>query len=344
MDNTIIPYEDDSYSSDQDSSSSEEHSHLLSNNIGVLFNKFNAENTTFMNMEDPKAYAAIRDKYFTPEITKVRLMIESKNITHVEGHNTSDYKIHFNDNITNSSGGYGNFDNVIGFRLIRANIFNSSYTVTDNNKNIKFVVNGISYENDLVPGNYTVDALGTHLQATLNQEIDVGVGAFLVTQITDPVTYKYNIKFTGTLDTSAQSFKINWKSSNGAAYRLFGFLNIDPDATSLPSTGVAVGEVPSDNVIQQSTHHVDLVIPEIPYIACKRNSIGKHLIDRIHLDQAPGSIVNYSSDINLVNYFNPINLNSLTIQLYEDTSEMLYQCQNNDNSFEVELTILNRNV
>ena len=46
MDNTIIPYQTVSDSSDEelsDSSSNDEHSHLLSNNIGVHFNKFNAD-------------------------------------------------------------------------------------------------------------------------------------------------------------------------------------------------------------------------------------------------------------------------------------------------------------
>jgi len=86
------------------------------------------------------------------------------------------------------------------------------------------------------------------------------------------------------------------------------------------------------------------VIPEIPYIACKRNSIGKHLIDRIPLDCEQGSIMYYSSDINLENYFTPTNINSLNIQLYEDTTDTLYDCQNNDNSFEFELTILNKHV
>jgi hypothetical protein len=347
MDNTIIPYQTVSDSSDEelsDSSSNDEHSHLLSNNIGVHFNQFNADNTTFMNMEDPKEYAAIRNKYFTPEITKVRLMIESKNIKHNEGHNTSDYKIHFNENSQNSSSGFGAFDNVIGFRLIRANVFNSLYTVNDNNKNIIFVINDGSvqeYEINLVPGYYTFDTLGQHFQTKLNAN---GLsGTFTV--VGDTVTYKYTITYTVPSVTPGQSFKINWLSSVGYAYRLFGFNNIDPDPTSLIVVGTdSVGEVISDNVVQQSVQHVDLVIPEIPYIACKRNSIGKHLIDRIPLDKTQGSIVNYSSDINIVNYFNPINLNSLTIQLYEDTSELLYQCQNSDNSFEVELTILNRNV
>ena len=43
MDNTIIPYEDASSGSSSDlddSSSDDEHSHLLSNNIGVHYNNF----------------------------------------------------------------------------------------------------------------------------------------------------------------------------------------------------------------------------------------------------------------------------------------------------------------
>jgi hypothetical protein len=73
MDNTIIPYQTVSDSSEEDlsdSSSNDEHSHILSNNIGVHFNKFNADNTTFMNMEDPKEYVLKRNRLFTPEITK----------------------------------------------------------------------------------------------------------------------------------------------------------------------------------------------------------------------------------------------------------------------------------
>jgi hypothetical protein len=89
---------------------------------------------------------------------------------------------------------------------------------------------------------------------------------------------------------------------------------------------------------------VDLVIPEIPYIACKRNSNGKNIIDRIPLNEARGGLVSYSSDINLDNYFYPINIDKITIQLYEDSSDTLYDCQNNDNSFEFELTILNKHI
>ena len=53
MDNTIIPYQDVSESSEgelDDSSSDDEYSQLLSNNIGVLYNKFNIGNDQFMNI------------------------------------------------------------------------------------------------------------------------------------------------------------------------------------------------------------------------------------------------------------------------------------------------------
>ena len=55
------------------------------------------------------------------------------------------------------------------------------------------------------------------------------------------------------------------------------------------------------------------------------------------------SIVYYTaSHDRFDNYFYPINLSKLTIQLYEDTENTFYDCDNGDNSFEFELTILNK--
>ena len=36
----------------------------------------------------------------------------------------------------------------------------------------------------------------------------------------------------------------------------------------------------SPHPVDKSTHFVDLVIPEIPLIACKKNSIGKNVIEK----------------------------------------------------------------
>ena len=324
MDNTIIPYQDVSDISSEeldDSDENDEYSHILSNNIGIHYNKFQPTNGNFINMEDQHKYESMRNKYFTPEITKIRLLVESKNITYTSNRNTSNYTIYFENNNSNSTTGYGNFDNVIGFRLIKANIFNSIYTV--NNNNYKLQISGTPVELD--QGSYTFNELGNHLQTKLNTTLSPSV--FNV--VCNNTTYKYEITI------SSGTFTMDWNDVDGYAYRLLGFNNTNYAASSTHK---------SDNVVQQSTQFVDLVIPEIPYIACKRNSIGKHLIDRIPLDCEQGSIMYYSSDINLENYFTPININSLNIQLYEDTTDVPYECQNNDNSFEFELTILNKHV
>ena len=107
MDNTIIPYEDASSGSSDldDSSSDDEHSHLLSNNIGVHYNQFNGTNTTFMNMEDPKVYAAKRNRLFTPEITKRIFTVKL---------NASSTTFSLKDDIKLPT------DNIIGFKMIKS--------------------------------------------------------------------------------------------------------------------------------------------------------------------------------------------------------------------------------
>ena len=178
---------------------------------------------------------------------------------------------------------------------------------------------------NLTSSSYNFDELGDHLINTLNNH--AGLSGFSIVKNTN--TYKYTIN-------NSTAFRIKWLSSSGSAYRLFGFFNIDDTSYATSYT--------SNNVVQQNIYFVDLVIPEIPYIACKRNSNGKNIIDRIPLDQGNGSLISYSSDINLDNFFYPINLDKITIQLYEDTSNTLYDCQNGDNSFEFELTILNKHI
>ena len=114
MDNTIIPYEDaasDSSSDLDDSSSNDEHSHLLSNNIGVHYNKFNVTNSVFMNMEDPKVYAEKRNRLFTPEITKRIFTVKL---------NASSTSFSLKDDIKLPT------DNIIGFKILKSSFTQAS--------------------------------------------------------------------------------------------------------------------------------------------------------------------------------------------------------------------------
>ena len=329
MDNTVLPYQDESDSSENDideSSSDDEHSHLLSNNIGVLYNKFNTGDDQFMNMESKQEYLKSRNELFTPKISKIRILVDSKNITHTStSHDTSNYTVELNgDDTTNSTAGFGNYENVIGIRLIKAIIANSFYRVNVNNNIINFMYDSSPKKATLTPGAYTFSDLATEIITQMNAEID-GSDPFTIT--TDLSTLKYTIESSGTV--------FHFQQSN--SWRLLGLFNMDEPETLAHTTRNL------HNVVDHSIHFVDLVIPEIPYIACKHNMSGKHIIDRIPLDKPSGDMVSYiNTSDSFMNYFYPMKLSKLTIQLYEDTNNDFYDCQNADNSFEFEIAVFNK--
>jgi hypothetical protein len=136
-----------------------------------------------------------------------------------------------------------------------------------------------------------------------------------------------------------------WDYNNitrGAA-RLFGFL---PKETHIASYSAGAGvdkkyEFFSDRLLDVSSHFVDLVIPEIPSISCKRNSSGRDIIERIQLRAGHGEYLHYrtaESDLSPV-YFNPMKLHRITIQLWAQNNE-IYDTNNSDVSFEFEITML----
>ena len=329
MDNSVIPYEipqspnesDDSEDSSVSSESSSDNGMLLSDNIG-MYNRpnENINQKNFLNTEQTHDYIDKRNKLFTPEISKHRIVVESKSLNHTGVHDTSNYVINFNNESSTNHNGYYNYDNVIGFKFIKAILPNSIYQINENNNSFQLQIeSGSPITVTLDNGSYNFTEMGTHLLSKLTA-ID---GLFT---LTSDSTYKYNITH------GDKKVRFLWNSSTGYSYRLFGFLNIDTEY-KLSHT--------SDQVAQQNSHFVDLVIPEIPYIACKHNNTGKSLIERIPLGGS-GEIKEYVDNYNLDNYFFPIKLSKLTIQLYEDSTDMFYQCQNADNSFEFEITILNK--
>ena len=121
MDNVIIPYADDGDSSDNepsDSSSDDEHSQLLSNNVGVLYNQFNVKDTKFINMESAEEYQTKRNELFTPAITK-RIFTVKLNAASTPKTLQDDFKLPTK--------------NIIGFKILKSN----------------FVGDGINHNTDL---------------------------------------------------------------------------------------------------------------------------------------------------------------------------------------------------
>ena len=326
MDNSVIPYEipqspNESDDSEDSSESSSDNGMLLSDNIG-MYNRPN-ENINqkyFLNMEQTHDYIDKRNKLFTPEISKHRIVVESKSLNHTGDHDTSNYVVNFNDQHNSNHNGYSVYDNVIGFKFIKSFIPHSIYQVNDNNNIIQLETAATQTSITLNNGTYNFTELKNHLLTKLS-----GVdNNFTVTA--DINTYKYTI-------THTVGVKFLWLSSPGYSWRIFGFPNTDDVGFK--------GTHTSENMVQHNNHFVDLVIPEIPYIACKHNNTRKNIIERIPL-ASPGEIKEYVDNYNLDNYFFPIKLSKITIQLYEDSTDMFYQCQNADNAFEFEVTILNK--
>ena len=256
-------------------------------------------------------YKDFRDKLFTKDIVKKSILIDSKS---VNADPTNNYVVNFGGDIYPEV-----FKNVIGFRLVKATVPHTLYNVNDKNK--KIVLNDSSDKTiNLSPGSYTFVQLGNHLQNSINSQ---GLSGFTVTSNT--TNFKYTISHPSTL------FSIKWSDSNSNI--LFGFSNSD----TIRSTSHT-----SENAVDQTKHFVDLVIPEIPSIACKMGS-KKQVIDRIPLNSPSGSLVYYRSpeaELQTHNYFYPMKLSSLNIQLYDNDSNDFYECNNGHNYFEFEITIV----
>ena len=276
------------------------------------------ENTHFMNHVEVDEYLKNRNTLFTKDLEKKSILVDTNNIQKTNTFKTNDYEYNF---IRQTGGGYDAYKNVIGFRLIRANIPNTAYTINDMNNTLAFTISGTDYTQTLTNGYYTLDNISNAFPTSGSNKIHKS----MVTN--DPNTHKFTINY-GT------SITYNWLTNDITknAAKLFGFYH----GTSTTATSHT-----SDFVPDMSNHFVDIVIDEIPKIACKDNNNGRNTIERIYMNTEYGSMKNHESIIYMEqNYFFPISLSKLSIKLYSDDGKTLYDSQNANHSFEFEITIL----
>lgn len=258
---------------------------------------------------------------FNKDITKKSILIDSVS-AYKDGQKTSNYVVNFGGN--NSPEVY---NNVIGFRLVNAIVPYTIYTINDNNRFFTITIGSTPTTIKLLKGSYTFIQLGSHLQDSINTAY-ISTDYRVKSHIT---TYKYTIENTST----SPDFKINW-SQFPACARLFGFEK-DTDESNPHSSVYSV---------DHSIHYVDLVINEIPGIACKMSSKGKEIIARIPFTNVSGGLIYYRApegELQSSNYFFPMKLSSLTIQLFDDNGNV-YDSNNGDNYFEFEISIINESL
>ena len=277
---------------------------------------------------------------------------------------------------------YDIYHNVIGFRLVRTTIRTPPYNVNSTNNIIRYKRGSSDtiHTFTMNPGVYTMSDLASVFQKyngalTKNAEntsetYDVntlaqfgtysdssttagsynsGSGEFVAGDNTLTLTFHRgdSTTTTSTTNTKGMIYDLTFKSSSeeitilwdfdnitrGAA-RLFGFL---PKETSTVSQRMYSNRTPD-----VSSHFVDLAIPQIPNIGCKRNSSGRNIIERIQLDKGHGEYLHYkalSDEGQTQHFFAPITLHRLRIQLWA-VNNVLYDTNNSDTSFEFEITMV----
>ena len=268
-----------------------------------------------------KEFLDFRKNLFTKDIIKKNILVDSIS-SYKDDQDTSDYIVPFGG--SNSPEVY---KNVIGFRLVNAIIPYTVYTVNDHNKEIIVDDVTITLEN----GSYTFTELGYHLQIKLNDTFSSSPSNKVFTVTPNSTTFTYKIQETS---SSPQDFSIYWTQSSGYSHRLFGFENVDVSSDS--------SVIISHTSVDHSIYYVDLVIDEIPSMACKMSSKGKQIIARIPFNNVSGGLVSYRApegELQTSNYFYPMKLSSLRIQLFDDNGNK-YDSNNGDNYFEFEITIV----
>ena len=281
----------------------------------------------------------MENKLFNKDIEKQCILIDTQDLTRSASQRShTDYKIKFNDDGTNNTAGYGGvFKNVIGFRLKKAIIRNDPVNIDSSNSTI--VLNDGGTSGSVFPETFNL----------LPAHYGFYNGTALATLLTTDTSWR---RFKGgvndavapfdtcTFDTATNkliflpSATFNFTTHKDVA-RLLGF---NGDTTTASVGG-------SDFPIDLSFHYVDVVVNEIPYIACKKNASGRSLIDRIPITVGLGALQYYScdpADFHTQNYFFPITLSELNIKLYTDHDNVV-KSSDEQHSFEFEITMLKSN-
>ena len=324
----------DTDSDDEEYSSDSSGDLPKNNNIGVLYEFPNKDivGERFADQSLISEYDKVRRNLFSKQLMKGSIYIQSDTYQNTSTFNTSNYMATFE-----------GIKSVIGIQLKAVNLRVPQYNVNNTN-NVIWYNDGSDHSVTINPGYYTASELSTALQETSSTKTHRVTYSGSAPQFTAHTTY-YSANSTSTADKNGMIFKLVnnsaikflWSKNNitkGAA-RLFGFYPLD-------SSGSLRTTHHSDKPPDFSQHFVDMVIPEIPGIACKRtifNGGRMDVIERIPLTYSTGAYQRYEPDNYNTNFFTPIKLNKLNIQLFSDNNEE-FDSQNTPNSFEFEITIL----
>jgi hypothetical protein len=309
---------------------------------------------------------------FNTDIEKIRILVETHNISNKSSAfdpSNFEYELFNSNNNTNQrTGGQGVYKNVIGFKLIKAIIPNKAYTITKNNNVIIYNASLSGSSTEIGPikltlpqGYFPLENIPTAFSETvlspgasftmadgtsLSSVAGGAANASKVKITENSVTFdNYTKKFTLSASDTTAKIRFDWNTAhttyNSMSHRLFGFYNTNSSLTNAPyNYSTASASITSEFVPDASVNYIDLIVKEIPYKACKHNSNGYSVVDRIPFRGSYGDTIHYENLRDLTNeMFLPITLHKLSIELRDPMTGFYHDAQEADCSFEFELTI-----
>lgn len=302
-----------------------------------------------------------KDSLFNKDYDTVRILVDTHNINNQLLEEVFDYSkyVYYLDsdsNNVNNTGGFGRYKNIIGFKFIKAIIPNKSYVIDNTNDTVVYSVENTSgitgtVKVNLIHGYYSIEELPNafpNTSASFTYDI---TGGDTITPLSDICIFSTDVSY------NSVTHKFSFTANNSTIIKIKflwgtgGIMNNLIDINVLHKTAKLFGFTPEDQtnyeytqtsikVPDMSTHYVDLIVKEIPYIACKNNPNGYHIIERIPLIQDYGENVYFEPYRDTYqNYFLPISLNKLSIELRDPINNTFYNPDAN-HSFEFELTMI----
>lgn len=272
------------------------------------------------------------DIYSNKRIMKTHIAIDSKerdkkiNSKNKDYSDPNDYQIVINK--------YKKFKNVISARIIEVMIPNTEYIVNNNNKYLDIYYNSNEINLEIPVGNYSFSSLAAKIQTTINASLS----GFTVT-LNNSNSFKTTIE--NTIPTSFTLLFQTGKNADCSIGELLGYDKIDQE--SIPDSPITKYTAVSDYSYHlNSTKYVDIKIDEIPDIGTTidvKENIKNQILKRVPLDVDFGKEKYCQFDDKNYNFFTPIELSKLTIQIFNDKGK-LYDSNRIDNYFILQLVML----
>lgn len=247
--------------------------------------------------------------------------------------NTYNFTVNFNKN-----NGFSIFKNIIGVNLIRANILYDTYHINETNNKLIIEFNNEDYVVILQNNSYeSEDQLITDIVEQINSQI---TGANIETNTTKTYFDENFLFFVIEDHNSSYDVIFNFRKSfeiyKSIINEVLGF-NITDKITLTKGVG---NKITSTRQVNLSIPYIDIVIPELPYNVCKQNAFGSHIIERVPINVNRGSMIHFEKlHLYDINYFFPITLDKINIQLY--TKHNIPYIHDVNNNYEIEIVTLN---